>query len=254
MTPDVVVDVGNTRMKWGRCLPTLATGGMVSLLPDDPKAWDDQAEAWGIGPGARWAIAGVNPATVETITRWVKSGGGTVVAFRRNSDLPITVNVDEPEAVGIDRLLGAIAARSMVPAGTPAITVDVGTAVTVNLVDAAGTFQGGAIFPGPRLMALALHQHTAKLPAVELADFPADPLPAKNTSAAIRIGIASAIGGGVMELASVLADDCPTPPWLFLTGGGHQLLTGYRAPWIAEMRVAPELNLEGIRLAAEGLP
>lgn len=254
MTPDVVVDVGNSRMKWGRCLPTIADGGMVSLPPDDLNGWDDQAAAWGIGPGAWWAVAGVNPTTIERFTGWVRSTGGTSVVFRRNADLPIAINVEEPEAVGIDRLLGAVAAKAMVPAGTPAITIDVGTAVTVNLIDAAGVFQGGAIFPGPRLMALALHQHTARLPAVELTDFPTDPPPAKSTAAAIRLGIASAIGGGVMELASVLADASPTPPWLFLTGGGHHLLSGYRAAWIAEWRIAPELNLEGIRLAAEGLP
>ena len=90
--------------------------------------------------------------------------------------------VDEPDAVGIDRVFGALAAKSMVPAGTPAITVDVGTAVTVNLIDADGVFQGGAIFPGPRLMGLALHQHTAKLPLIDLREIPNDDPPGKNTA------------------------------------------------------------------------
>ena len=146
---------------------------MVSLPLNDLNAWDDQLEAWQIERSAWWAIGGVNPPQVEMFARWVKSHGGKLVVFKKPSLLPIQFNVDEPDAVGIDRVFGAIAAKSMAPAGTPAITVDVGTAVTVNLIDAEGVFQGGMIFPGPRLMAKSLHDFTAKLPLVEWTD----PLP-----------------------------------------------------------------------------
>src|SRR5207249_10383120 len=131
----------------------------------------------------KWAVASVNPPVLHRFVAWSYNHGGTVV-FEKYTDLPIRLNVDEPETVGLDRLFGAVAAKAMVPPGTPAITVDVGTAVTVNLIDAEGVFQGGAIFPGPRLMARALHDFTAKLPLSEptnnYADFEA---PAKTTAA-----------------------------------------------------------------------
>jgi type III pantothenate kinase len=254
MTPDVVVDIGNTRLKWGVCRDGRVTD-VLRLPLDDAAAWD--AEFTQLPPprtfSRKWAVASVNPPALHRFVVWSYNHGGTAV-FERHTDLPIRVNVDEPEKVGIDRLLGAVAAKAMVPPNTPAITVDVGTAVTVNLVDADGVFQGGAIFPGPRLMARALHDFTAKLPLVELGDAPpAGPI-GKNTAAAIRIGIESALGGGVMQLTSLFADECPVPPWVFLTGGAHHFLTGYSAPWIVEWRSAPALTLEGIRLAAEGLP
>lgn len=257
MTPDVVVDIGNTRMKWGVCRE--GCGGHVDevlRLPlDDSSAWD-AALAKLPPPQAfarKWAVASVNPPALHRFVAWSYNHGGTA-AFEKYTDLPIRLNVDAPEKVGLDRLCGAVAAKSMVPPNTAAITVDVGTAVTVNLIDADGVFQGGAIFPGPRLMGRALHEFTAKLPLIDLTAVPTDSLPGKNTAAAIRWGIEAALGGAMVQLTSALADGCRVPPWLFLTGGGAHLLEGYGMPWISETKSVPTLNLEGIRIAAEALP
>lgn len=253
MHPDVVVDVGNTRVKWGRCAAG-RVAEVAALPPGDPGAWAAQAAAWGLGRETRWAVGGVNPPVAEAVVRWAEAAGGACVWFRKPSELSITLAVDEPDAVGIDRVFGALAARSLVPPGTPAITVDVGTAVTVNVVDADGAFRGGAIFPGPRLMALGLHQHTARLPLVEVTDPETDPEPARNTAAAIRQGIASAVACGAYGLACDFAARCRAPAWLFLTGGGAGLLTDAGIPEVARTVREPALNLIGIRLAAEALP
>ncbi len=251
MTPDVVVDIGNTRVKWGRCA---ATGfAAVAALPPDPRAWEEQATTWHLGPGTRWAVGGVNPAVAEAVVRWAEAAGGTCVWLRKPSELPIRLAVDEPDAVGIDRVFGALAARSLVPPGTPAVTVDVGTAVTVNLVDAAGVFRGGAIFPGPRLMGLALHQYTAKLPLVELTGPSSGRQPATNTTAAIRLGIESAVVGGVNALISDCADAVSVPPRVFVTGGGAAVLDDWRS-FDLELVREPALNLIGLRLATEARP
>ena len=53
MTPDVVVDIGNTRMKWGFCHSGQITG-MVSLDTDDPVSWDRFLPS---GSGLAWAVA-----------------------------------------------------------------------------------------------------------------------------------------------------------------------------------------------------
>jgi type III pantothenate kinase len=249
MTPDVVVDIGNSRMKWGRC----ADGRVVDVirLPlDDPHAWN--AELAKLPSVSKWAVASVNPTALHRFVSWSSNHGNTVV-FEKYTDLPIRLNVDEPGKVGLDRLCGAVAAKAMVPAGTPAITVDVGTAVTVNVIDAEGVFQGGAIMPGPRLMGRALHEFTAKLPLIDLSEVPPE-TPGKNTGAAIRIGVFSALMGGMNGLVSLFTDECSEPPWLFITGGGHHLLEGYRSPGVAQTRIIPTLTLEGIRIAAEALP
>jgi type III pantothenate kinase len=259
VTPDVVVDIGNTRLKWGIC-----AGGRVAevlRLPlDDESAWD-MSLAKLLPPRSssrKWAVASVNPPALHRFLGWCSNHGGAV-PFERYTDLPIRVNVDEPAKVGLDRLFGCIAARAMSPAGMPAITVDVGTAVTVNLIDADGVFQGGAIFPGPRLMARALHEFTARLPLIDPTEFPTDEFPGKTTTAAIRLGIDAALAGGMFQLVSLTAQRCITPPWLFLTGGGAYLLDGYELdrcspPDVARLQRCPTLTLEGIRIAAEALP
>lgn len=254
MTPDVVVDVGNTRMKWGRC-----AGGrvaeMAALPLDRPAEWAQQLSVWGLTGPLLWAVASVNPPAAGRFREWAEANSDEVTQLRDHRDLPIRVDVDEPEKVGIDRLLGAVAAKAMVPPGTPAITVDVGTAVTVNLVDADGVFRGGAIFPGPRLMGRALHEHTAKLPLIDPTSQPlGEPFPPKNTAAAIRWGIDAALIGGVNTALALLAETCPARPLLYLTGGACHLLDGCGFPAAAEQRVVPTLNLEGVRIAAEALP
>jgi type III pantothenate kinase len=257
MTPDVVVDIGNSRVKWGVCRDGRVAEVLRLRLGDVP-AWD--AAAAGLPPpgssARRWAVASVNPPALDRFLAWAQSHG-RAEAFADFTQLPIRVVVDEPGKVGIDRLFGAVAAKAMVPPGAPAITVDVGTAVTVNLVDAGGAFQGGAIFPGPRLMARALREFTAKLPLVELSEpLPPEKLgPGKNTAAAIRLGLESTLRGGVGSIVGrFAADHCPVPPWLFLTGGAHPLLVGHALPGVAAVRAVPTLTLEGIRIAAGGLP
>jgi len=254
VTPDVVVDIGNTRMKWGVCRGDRVTE--VLRLPLDATAvW--AAELAKLPPpqsfARKWAVASVNPPALHRFVAWSYNHGGTVV-FERYTDLPIRLNVDEPQRVGLDRLFGAVAAKAMVPGGTPAITVDVGTAVTVNLIDADGVFQGGAIFPGPRLMARALHDFTAKLPVIDLTE-PVQDLwgPGKNTADAIRLGIDAALGAGVAQLVDLFVDHCQVP-LVFVTGGGGHLISGYPFERAAGVRQIPTLTLEGIRIAAEALP
>jgi len=250
MTPDVVVDIGNTRMKWGRC-EAGRVADVIRLPLDDAAAWDSELAKLPLPrPFARkWAVASVNPAAHHRFARWSANHGETAI-FENYKQLPIRVNVDEPAKVGIDRLLGAIAAARLSPAATPAITVDIGTAVTVNLIDREGVFQGGAIFPGPRLMARSLHDFTAKLPLIEPA-IPSTPLPGKNTKDAILHGIEEALVGGIHALVSQYADLDSQPPWLFLTGGAHHLLGNYSSLCVVTMTSVPTLTLEGIRIAAE---
>jgi type III pantothenate kinase len=225
---------------------------MTSLAPDDPTAWDVAIDL-SRDAAVRWAVAGVHPVRCQRFREWAARRGDEVVSIASYRQVPLRVDVDEPEQVGIDRVLGAVAARSLTPAGEAAITVDVGTAVTVNLIDASGTFRGGAIFPGPQLMARSLHRDTAALPPVDLAEVPAAAPPGRNTTDAIRSGIAAAVMGGVGLLVTRVAAHHPWP-WLFLTGGGRGCLSRYGFTGVSEVHEVPHLTLEGIRLAAEALP
>jgi type III pantothenate kinase len=247
MKPDLVVDVGNSRIKWGRCLADQVSA-TASLSAETSSEWENQCADWSIARGARWVVSGVHPPRREALIQWIKTRGGQVTRLDSAKQLPLQVLVEEPDRVGIDRLLNAVAARHRSPKGKPAIIVDAGSAVTVDWLDKTGAFAGGAIFPGVKLMAMALHEHTALLPLVSLqSDRPS--VPGRSTIAAIRAGIFAAVSGGVHSLIDSLSSQ-GSPPDVFITGGDAILLG--KALSIAAV-FWPAMTLEGIRLSAEAL-
>ena len=247
MTPAVVVDVGNSRIKWGLCAAAAVTEA-VSLPPDEPGAWLRQIEAWRLPRPAVWAVSGVHPARRDALMDWLRARGDRTILVDDPNDLPLRVLVERPDHVGVDRLLDAVAANSRRRPGAPAVIVDAGSAVTVDYLDEAGAFRGGVIFPGPRLMAKSLHDYTALLPVVEL-KHPIPAAPATATRPAMEAGIFAAVVGGVEAVLAQYTREGLRPD-LFLTGGDGALLHPALPLW----QHWPTMTLEGIRLTAEALP
>jgi type III pantothenate kinase len=246
MTPDVVVDVGNTRIKWGRCEPD-AVVEMASLPPDDPAAWERQLQQWQFSREKQWVLAAVHPARLERLANWLHHRGERVRIVTHPRDLPLRTLLAEPEKAGIDRLLDAVAANLRRRPDRAAVIVDAGSAVTVDLVDESGAFAGGAIFPGLRLMAKALHDYTALLPVIEIPrDLP--PVPGKTTIAAMELGIFWSVVGGIEAITSEFRRRVPSLD-IFLTGGDAALLHLVLSDGI----LWPEMTLEGLRWTAENL-
>lgn len=254
MTPDVVVDIGNSRIKWGRWNAATAEMAMVSLSGDDAREWDEQARRWELGKSPTWAVAGVRPEWEKHFAEWVRARGNCVLSMT-HEHIPIAIDVETPGAVGIDRLLNAVAANGSKPRNSLAVVISVGTAVTVDLVRADGSFAGGTIFPGPRLMAASLHQMTAKLPALDLDSVECghDP-PCTNTVDAIRTGICYAIVGGIKQLIDVMVGNDRFRTSIFMTGGAFGVLVEFDFGYVEDLVFRPTLTLEGLRLAAESLP
>ncbi len=250
---NVLVDIGNSRLKFCR-----SEGGEL-LLPvrgvgrDSSVTFDDVARDWHLATGTRWGVVSTDPAKLNEFVTWAEARGDAVVAVDSPWQIPLSAQVDFPEKVGMDRLLNALAAKRRLKPGEPAIIADAGSAVTVDLVDEAGFFQGGAIFPGLHLMAKALNDYTAKLPLIDPREEPSARLPGKNTEAAMRLGVVHAVAGGIDALVRELASQCVQTPRLFLTGGD---MTPHLAGLIQARHqfpseVRPTLTLEGLRLVAE---
>ena len=253
MNPAVVVDVGNSRIKWGRCAEN-RVAEMASLPHDEESAWQRQLDAWQIAPGSTWAVSGVQPQVRTKLVEWLERLGAKVIVLESFHQLLIPViAVEHPEQVGLDRLLNAVAVNSVRAPDNAAIIIDAGTAVTVDYVDAAGVFWGGAILPGLRLMAKALHDYTALLPFVEVADW-VEP-PGRNTEKALQSGIFRAVLGGIDRLVLELMAYAGGPCEVYMAGGDASLLAPYlTCPTVTphlQLResVWPEMTLEGIRLS-----
>jgi type III pantothenate kinase len=240
VTGPIVVDVGNSRVKWGRCEHGRVVDA-VALPPDDPEAWRQQLERWAVPPKCPWVVSGVDPARRDALVAWLHGRAVEVRVLDTYRQLPLVVRVGEPARVGIDRLLNAVAANTRRPPGFAAAVVDAGSAVTVDLVDADGAFRGGTIFPGLRLMAQALHEHTALLPVVAVDRV--EPMPGTSTAAAIRAGILRAVLGGVQRIVADFSWQWPDGMSVYVTGGDGPLLLAVQ-PTLGD--AWPAMTLEGI--------
>lgn len=249
MNPTVVVDVGNTRIKWGRCAADRVVE-MASLQNDDEAAWRQQLVDWKIAPAMRWVLSGVQPLQRDKLRDWLVFQGQKVIVIDSLRQIPVCVDVEYPDKVGLDRLFNAAAFNAVRPADSAGVIVDAGTAVTVDYVDATGIFRGGAILPGRSLMANALHDYTALLPLLNTFDrVPGPtarilvPAPATNTLAAMSMGITEAVLGGIERLVKGYSVEAMGPCQVILTGGDSVLADYLTMP----MRLWPEMTLEGIR-------
>ncbi|MEM7576559.1 MAG: type III pantothenate kinase [Planctomycetota bacterium] len=241
----LAVSVGNTRTRLG----TFADGKLTETATLDNADMDriDDAVQRTLAPVAadtHGAIvaSSVNPGVADHV--FAEIAKRTKHAIHRvERDLPIPVGRQlDPEAiVGEDRLLNAAAAYDVLKQAC--VVVDAGTAITVDFVDGAGTFHGGAIAPGGQLMLDALHQRTDALPEVEL-EKPED-LVGHNTIQAMRAGVYYGLRGMVYELTERYAEAAGLFPLVVATGGDAALLFKDDA---RIDRVVPDLTLMGLRL------
>ena len=165
-------------------------------------------------------------------------------------DLRLAVVLERPDMVGIDRLLNAVAADQLRRPGLPAVVVDVGTAITVDLVSDRGAFLGGAILPGIAMSARALHQFTDLLPLIDMSELlDAPPALGKATVPAMRSGLFWGAIGAVRQLIDRLSSQVTGQPEVYLTGGAGPTVASLLGPCA---RHVPHLTLTGIALTARG--
>lgn len=161
---------------------------------------------------------------------------------------PLAIDYRPPSALGPDRLANAVAAVSS--CGAPVIVVDVGTAITCDLVSAGGRFVGGAIAPGPLtsyagLVARAPHLAIAAGLALE-DDLP---LTATSTGDAVRVGVlqgAAALIDSLVATYRTQVGSCP----VIMTGGLGPTVARHCTTITA---IDPDLTLRGIHLVGVGV-
>ena len=103
-------------------------------------------------------------------------------------DLGISVNIDQPEQAGADRLVNAVAAAAHHQ--LPVVIIDFGTATTLDLIGPHGSYEGGVIAPGVNLSVEALYMAAARLPRIAVKPWRADmPVLGTDTVSAMHSGV-----------------------------------------------------------------
>ncbi len=154
----------------------------------------------------------------------------------------LAIDLDNAREVGADRVASAVGAIDRY--GAPVITVDFGTATTIDLIDSDAHFRGGAISVGVKIAAEALVRSTSALRRVELST-PSGPV-GKSTVEAVQSGIVFGFAGLVDGLVGrFVADSAGDETKVVATGGFAQLV----APHCATVDVIDEeLTLWGLAL------
>ena len=135
----------------------------------------------------------------------------------------LQVDVPEPDRVGRDRLVDAAWAAEHFP--LPAVTADLGTATTLNLVLPGKVFAGGIICAGLQTCLNALHQRAAQLPQLEL-EIPTQ-IVGKDTRECMLSGAVAGTAAMIDGLVASIEEELGTPVTLLLTGGGGKYVTGF---------------------------
>ncbi len=237
-------DLGNTRLKYAALRDDGSLGDVVAVAHDGdalPLGWDDALPArfeaaaltmvGSVAMRAHLLEALTARCRRISIARTVTAFGGLRIAY------------PQPESLGADRFLAMLGARARGTLAnqrisTPWLVVGIGTAITLDLIDADGLHRGGRIAPSPALMREALHARAAQLPehGGECVAF------AENTPDALRSGC----DGAALALIDRALRDAETllgtAPALILHGGGVDALSGLRG----DATRAPALVLEGL--------
>ena len=167
------------------------------------------------------AIASVVPILAQSWQRMVRKGleiEPLMIDATRDCGIPI--NMPDPKQVGADRIANGLAALTTY--GAPVIVVDFGTATNIDVVDAAGTFRGGAIMPGLLLSANSLFSRAAKLSSVPLVVPPHALGDSTETAvqSGIVIGAAAQAEGLVERIQQELAAEGTNVPRATVVGTG----------------------------------
>ena len=161
------------------------------------------------------AIASVVPPAGENLKKALQKLG--VKTYLIGKDIkPLILNkYKNPNQVGMDRLMNAIAAFERCQ--KEVIVVDFGTAITFDVISKKGEYLGGVISPGIEISLEALYQKTALLPKIRLAH-PKNMI-GKDTAESIRVGCSVGIGGLCDRIIDKIKKNLKFSPRVIGTGG-----------------------------------
>lgn len=249
----LLIDVGNTRIKWAR-LDGARLGRQHAAVHSDWSPADYTRHLFRTVRPERVLVSSVAGPKVREPLAGVARRAGSQVQFIRTPRRGggVTVGYLEPWRLGVDRFVAAVGAHQVFP-GVPVCVVGVGTAMTVDLVDGEGHHRGGVIIPSPRLMVDTLYARTYGIRRRARGGTAGDTgLIGRSTRAGVEQGsryAAAALIDRMVEEARALV---VRRPLVVLTGGEvasvRPLLVN---PWV----VVPNLVLRGLAaLAQPALP
>lgn len=252
----IAVDIGNTSIHIGifqqsklLSLDKIATQASLSQLKVSIRLLSLRLKRLKLSIRAIVVCSVVPQRTKAISSLFKKNFKAEVLVCGKDLIVPIKNLYQKPRSVGQDRLLNAFAGAKFY--GQPLIIIDFGTAVTFDLVNNRGQYQGGLILPGLGLSLKALHQETALLPQVLV---PQEPprlnLVGRSTSEAMLAGVLFGFTAMVEGLICSLRKELGFKTRVVLTGGDSKLIYSYLKPHLNAC-LDEYLTLKGLHLLSQ---
>lgn len=243
---NLLIDLGNSRLKWAQHAPGLWRTGAAALDDEMPSLLD---RLWrDLDTPRKVVVCSVaNPIRRQTLEQWVQTHWSVTpqIVRAQAEQLGVKNLYRQPAQLGVDRWVALIGARGLTTSA--ACVVDCGTAVTVDALSAEGEFLGGAVFPGLHMLRDSLVQGTAGIPVTE---GDATDCLARSTADGVAAGTLFGLAGAVERLTDEYRQTLSESMKVFLTGGDAPELA-------ARLRTAntpvPDLVLKGLARIADTL-
>jgi len=236
---NLTVDIGNKKVKIG-VFKNRKMVYSVDFLTSEIKDFSF-SDRWHNFRIERCGIASVFPDVNDLIRSKIKKNFKIEPLFLNYKNCKIKIKIKNPEKAGIDRIVNCKGASEIF--GYPVAVIDIGTAVTIDLVDDDKNFVGGFILPGPELWVDSLKK-TALIKKIE--NFSSGYI-GKDTSSAVNLGMKEGISGAIEKIVAKLKGKYEISK-IILTGGWCDY---FKRKLNFEKIVRKYLTLEGINIILE---
>jgi type III pantothenate kinase len=249
----LLVDVGNTRIKWAR-LHRGRLGRQHAAPYSRWRASDFSREIFAHCAGVtRIVVASVaGDAAARALRRAALRTLRIEPQFAATSARAAQVRnaYGEPWRLGVDRWVAVIGAHHLQPRRA-ACVVDIGTAMTIDLVDSNGRHHGGMILPGPQLMVASLLHNTSGIRwrAAARTHLKTSPF-ARDTRQGLELGARLATAAAIDRAWRAATQELGEAPRLIVTGGAAAAIS---AQLDSPHRIIPDLVLRGLAVLAREL-
>ena len=218
----LTLDIGNTNIKSALFDGNKVSDFIVHSSVNDALKYLDEIKF------KHAAICSVNHLFEEKLLSYFSQTG--ISAFRVNiyNKFNLTIRYETPNSLGTDRICSAVAAleiaskEKILSNNQYLMTIDFGTATTINIVSPAREFIGGLIAPGINTMLKSLNEKTAQLPVPNANSYTG--LIGSSTNSSIISGIITSTIGMINETVNQLTYNSSTTPLVYCTGGNARYI------------------------------
>ncbi len=216
-------DIGNSRIKAG-----LLSGKKV-IETFSFENVEQLKEIYGAKQISLTGISSVVPKSTDTLINFLENRSQHYHRITKDSRFNLKINYKTPDTLGTDRLCsseGALLLNGNLKDGEIILTIDMGTATTINIVKYPAEFIGGVIAPGAAMMGEALHSYTAQLPLAGFSDF--EGMIGNSTRSSISSGLINSTLGMIDRMTSYIKQTFnPGRVHTYITGGNAEKLFPY---------------------------